>query len=69
MEYYAAQKVKEAWAKKPCDHPHLEKEYYSGAFLINWVCTRCGKEFTISQKLEKDQDQKIIAKTRSESNI
>jgi len=60
MEYLFVQKVKEAWGKKPCDHPRLEKEFYVGAFLINWVCTQCGKEFTISQKLEMDQDRKRI---------
>jgi hypothetical protein len=61
MEYYAAQKVKDAWGKKPCEHPHLEKEYYVGAFLINWVCTQCGKEFTIAEKLEMDISSKAIA--------
>jgi hypothetical protein len=50
MEYYAAQKIKELWGEKPCDHPHLEKEYYVGAFLVNYVCTQCGKEFTIAEK-------------------
>ena len=35
MEYLVAQKVKEEWGDKPCDHPVLEKEYYVGAFLIN----------------------------------
>jgi hypothetical protein len=58
MEYIVAQKVKEAWGTKPCDHPHLEKEYYAGAFLINWICTQCGKEFTISQKLEMYEDRR-----------
>ena len=23
MEYYTAQKLKDAWSKKPCDHPHF----------------------------------------------
>ena len=23
MEYYVAQKVKDSWGDKPCDHPHL----------------------------------------------
>ena len=55
MEYNVAQKVKESWGNKPCDHPHLEKEYYVGAFLINYVCTQCGQEFTIAQKLEMDE--------------
>jgi hypothetical protein len=58
MEYSVAQKVKEAWGKQPCDHPHLEKEYYVGAYLINWVCIQCGKEFSISDKLEMDQFRK-----------
>jgi hypothetical protein len=60
MEYIVAQKVKDAWGDKPCNHPRLEKEYYGGAFLINWICTQCGKEFTISQKMEMDQDKKKI---------
>ena len=54
MEYTVAQKVKKEWGKKECDHPHLEKEYYVGAFLINYICTSCGKEFTIAEKLEMD---------------
>ena len=61
MEYSVAQKIKEAWGKKPCDHKNLEKEYYVGAFLTNWICTQCGKEFTISEKLEMDQDRKSVA--------
>lgn len=55
MEYYSVQKLKESWGNKPCDHPKLEKEYYVGAFLINYVCTRCGKEFSIAEKLEMDK--------------
>ncbi len=52
MEYFAVQALKEEWGGKPCDHPHLEKVYYVGAFLINYACTQCGKEFTIAQKME-----------------
>jgi hypothetical protein len=58
MEYYVAQKVKEKWGNKPCDHPRLEKEYYTGAFLTNYVCVQCGREFTIAQKLEMDLERK-----------
>ena len=58
MEYYVAQKLKDTWGQKPCDHPCIEKEFYSGAFLINYVCTQCGKEFTIAQKLEMDETRK-----------
>ncbi len=52
MEYFAQQKLKEEWGMKPCSHPHLEKVFYSGAFLINYACTLCGKEFTIAEKME-----------------
>jgi len=62
MEYYAVQKLRDAWGEKACDHPLLEKEYYVGAFLINYVCTQCGKEFTISQKLEMDEARKILSR-------
>ena len=64
MEYYVAQKIKEAWGKKPCEHPHLEKEYYVGAFLINYVCTQCGEEFNISRKLEMDLALNAVGKDR-----
>jgi hypothetical protein len=63
MEYIIAQKLKDAWGKKPCDHPRLEKEYYVGAFLINYVCIQCGKEFTIAQKLEMDEAEEEIIRT------
>jgi hypothetical protein len=64
MEYSEVQKVKEAWGNKVCDHQHLEKEYYVGAFLINWVCIQCGKEFTIAEKLETDQSRKVSSVDR-----
>jgi hypothetical protein len=67
MEYQAVQKQKEAWENKPCDHPHLEKEYYSGCFLINYVCTQCGKEFSIPEKLDMDQQRKHIKKVTAGS--
>ncbi|MBK9389896.1 MAG: hypothetical protein IPN68_06785 [Bacteroidetes bacterium] len=62
MEYYTAQKVKDAWGNKPCDHPHIEREYYSGAFLTNYICVQCGKEFTIAQKLELDEERKQLVR-------
>jgi hydrogenase maturation factor HypF (carbamoyltransferase family) len=60
MEYYDVQKLQETWGKKTCDHPVFEKVYYNGAFLITYVCTQCGSEFTISQKLEFDKNRRII---------
>jgi len=61
MEYYAAQKVKESLGSKPCIHQHLEKEYFVGAFLINYVCTQCWKEFSIAQKRDLHAERKIKA--------
>lgn len=58
MEYYHAQKLKEEWGIKPCDHPRFEKVFYTGAFLINYACTVCGADFTISQKLAIDEVRK-----------
>ncbi len=64
MEYFTAQKLAVSWGKKTCDHPVIEKEYYNGAFLINYVCTQCGKEFTIAQTL--DMEEKIKSVTFSD---
>jgi hypothetical protein len=59
MEYYSAQKIRDEWGNKHCDHPHIEREYYAGAFLTNYVCVFCGKEFTIAQKLEIDEERRL----------
>jgi len=58
MEYVVAQKLRDTWGDKPCIHPHLEKEYYTGAFLTNYVCTQCGKAFSIPQKMEIDEERR-----------
>jgi hypothetical protein len=58
MEYSTAQKVKKEWGDKPCDHPHIEREYYSGAFLTNYVCVECGMEFSIARKMEIDIERR-----------
>lgn len=58
MEFFDAQKLKEEWGGKPCDHVHLEKMYYVGAFLTVYGCKQCGAEFTIAQKLEMDLTKK-----------
>lgn len=35
-------KLSKQWGDKPCDHPHLEKEYYLGTATGDYVCTTCG---------------------------
>jgi hypothetical protein len=58
MEYYDSLKLKEKWGDKPCDHPHVEKLYYTGAFLTVYVCTQCGSEVSIYRKLEMDIEKR-----------
>jgi hypothetical protein len=62
MEYYDVLKLRESWGDKPCDHAHLEKLYYTGAFLTVYVCRQCGAEFSIAEKLEKDLASKAAKK-------
>jgi transposase-like protein len=61
MEYYEQQKIREKWGDKPCEHVHLEKLYYTNAFLTVYVCSDCGKEFTIAEKLDRDLKKKKSA--------
>jgi len=65
MEYYEAIKLKERWGNKPCDHPHFEKVYFKGAFLVSYVCSACGEDFTISQKMEIEEVRKKNRTTAS----
>jgi len=58
MEFYESQKLKEKWGNKPCDHPHVEKIFYVGAFLTVYGCKQCGAEISIAQKLEMDKKRK-----------
>jgi len=43
MQADAAQRLRERWGDKPCDHPDTEKEYYLGAQTGDRVCTKCGR--------------------------
>ncbi|HVN57358.1 MAG TPA: hypothetical protein VMT63_03590 [Bacteroidales bacterium] len=63
MEYSEAIKIRESWGDKPCDHPYLEKMYYTGAFLTVYVCRQCGAEISIAAKLERDLQQKASKKS------
>jgi len=62
MEYYDVLKIRESWGNKPCEHTHIEKLYYTGAFLTVYVCRQCGKEYTIAEKLELDIERKVAKK-------
>jgi hypothetical protein len=43
MQLSEAMKLREKWGDKPCDHPHLEKEYHLGSDTGDYACTQCGK--------------------------
>jgi hypothetical protein len=43
MQMSEALKLQKAWGKKPCDHPHVEKEYALGMDTGDLVCTTCGR--------------------------
>lgn len=45
MQMDKAQRLRKAWGDKPCDHPHLEREYCLGAHTGDSVCTTCGEAF------------------------
>jgi hypothetical protein len=64
MEYYESLKIKEQWGDKPCQHEHLEKMYYSGAFLTVYVCSKCAREFTIAEKLQMDENARARAEIK-----
>lgn len=50
MQHAEAQKLRKSWGDKPCDHKHIEKEYYLGSDTMDYVCTTCGREFTREEK-------------------
>jgi hypothetical protein len=45
MQMEQAKRKRAAWGDKPCDHPHLDKEYYRGAQTGDYACLQCGASF------------------------
>ncbi|MGW7087490.1 hypothetical protein ACWGH2_28895 [Streptomyces sp. NPDC054871] len=48
MQADDAMRLNREWKEKgspPCEHPHLEKEYYLSAQTGDKVCTTCGEDF------------------------
>lgn len=43
MQTKEAEKLRERWRDKPCDHPSLAKEYEMGSATGDYVCTQCGE--------------------------
>ena len=49
--------LQEEWGEKPCNHAHVEKEYYLGADTGDYVCITCGKEFTSREEAERERQK------------
>lgn len=65
MEYFTAKKVRDEWGNKPCDHPKIEKEYFADTHTIDYVCSQCGKEFTILEMFETKANLKRSRKDKT----
>jgi uncharacterized Zn finger protein (UPF0148 family) len=57
MQASEAAKLPEEWGEKPCNHDHIEKEYYLGAHTGEYVCITCGRNFTSMEKAERDRQR------------
>ena len=57
MQVSEVAKLREEWGEKPCNHDHIEKEYYLGAHTGDYVCTTCGRDLTATEKAEHDRQR------------
>jgi hypothetical protein len=57
MKADEAAELRENWGDKPCNHDHVEKEYYLGAQTGDYVCTTCGRDFTSISAVEHDRQE------------
>ena len=50
MQFDEAIRLRESWQGKSCNHLSIEKEYYLGSDTMDYICSQCGKEFTLAEK-------------------
>lgn len=55
MQANEAEELRKEWDEKPCNHDHVESEYYLGAHTGDYVCTTCGRDFTSMEEIERDR--------------
>ena len=58
MQMKEAQKLRESWGDKVCDHSSLEKEIELGSPTGDFVCTKCGAAGWGKHWNKKDKEQK-----------
>jgi len=49
-----AERLREKWGDKPCDHPEIKRAQYDlGGTTGDYVCLQCGKEFIEGEDWER----------------
>ena len=46
MQLLESLRLRREWGDKPCEHPHIEKEYNIDISTGDEVCTTCGRAIT-----------------------
>ena len=59
MQAHDAAESRKEWGEKPCNHDHIEPEYYLGAHTGDYVCVTCGKEFASREEAERDRQKQL----------
>lgn len=52
MQAKKAQRLREAWGDRPCDHPEYDREIVFGCDSGDKVCTQCGETLS-DEEIEK----------------
>ncbi len=58
MQFEEANRLREKYEGKPCEHPAIAKEYYLGAQTGDYRCTTCGETFASRREWEELQSQR-----------
>ena len=59
MQYDEAERLRIEWGGKPCDHNHVEREYFLGVQTGDWICTTCGEEFTSMDEVRRARQRRF----------
>jgi hypothetical protein len=51
MKRKKALELQQAWGDQPCAHPSFAKEYDLGVRTGNFICTQCGRTFSVREKV------------------
>jgi hypothetical protein len=52
MEQKRAERLREQWENKKCDHPEIVREYQYGIATKMYVCITCGNEFNAEEYIK-----------------